>query len=64
MRINSRPVNSYRTLSLMRSSAVIQLIDESILNTLVANETMVAFKGAKVEALPIDQMQDLMRVAE
>ena len=40
--------------------AVIQAVDEAILNAMVANETMTGFKGARVAALPIDSVLELM----
>ena len=40
--------------------AVIQAVDEAILNAMVANEPMTGFKGARVEALPIKQVLNLM----
>ena len=40
--------------------AVIQAVDEAILNAIVANEPMTGFKGARVEALPIKQVLNLM----
>ena len=40
--------------------AVIQAVDEAILNAMVANETMTGFKGARVAALPIEAVLELM----
>jgi D-aminopeptidase len=40
--------------------AVIQAVDEAILNAMVANETMIGFKGARVAALPIEAVLELM----
>lgn len=40
--------------------AVIQAVDEAILNAMVANETMTGFKGARVAALPIETVLELM----
>jgi L-aminopeptidase/D-esterase-like protein len=41
--------------------AVVQAVDEAILNSLVANETMVGVNGRTVQALPHDQVEDLLR---
>ena len=41
--------------------AVIQAIDEAILNAMVANETMTGRDGFTVEALPHDAVRDLLR---
>jgi len=40
--------------------AVIQAVDEAILNAMVANEPMTGFKGAHVDALPVKQVLNLM----
>ncbi len=40
--------------------AVIQAVDEAILNAMVANETMTGFNGARVAALPIETVLELM----
>ncbi len=41
--------------------AVIQAVDEAIVNALVVNETMTGRDGVTVEALPHDRLQDILR---
>ena len=41
--------------------AVIQTVDEAILNALFANETMEGFNGSRIEALPRDKVLRVMR---
>lgn len=41
-------------------SAVIEAVEESILNALVAAETMVGYKGRTAYALPLDELQRIM----
>ena len=41
--------------------AVIEAVDEAIVNAMVANETMTGFQGATVEALPRDRVVELLR---
>ena len=43
--------------------ATIQAVEESILNALVAAETMTGMHGNKVHALPRDQVRSLLRQA-
>ena len=40
--------------------AVIQAVDEAILNAMVANEPMTGFKGAHVDALPVTAIQAIL----
>lgn len=40
--------------------AVIQAVDEAILNTLIGNESMTGFRGARVEALPVTEIQAIL----
>jgi L-aminopeptidase/D-esterase-like protein len=42
-------------------AAVIESIDEAILNALVANESMTGFGGRHIEALPHDRVLDILR---
>ncbi len=42
-------------------AAVIQSVDEAILNALFANDTMEGFDGNRVEALPHNQVIEIMR---
>jgi L-aminopeptidase/D-esterase-like protein len=41
--------------------AVIQSVDEAVLNALFANETMEGFNGSRIEALPQDEVIEIMR---
>jgi L-aminopeptidase/D-esterase-like protein len=41
--------------------AVIQSVDEAILNALFANETMEGFNGSRIDALPRDEVIEIMR---
>ncbi len=41
--------------------AVIQAVDEAILNAIFANETMEGFQGSRVEGLPIDDVMSLLK---
>jgi D-aminopeptidase len=40
--------------------AVIEAVEEAILNALVAAETMVGYKGRTAYALPLDELQRIM----
>ena len=53
-------VNSGRTLNRLYA-AVVQSTEESIVNALVAAETMTGAKGHKVEALPHDRLKEILR---
>lgn len=41
--------------------AVIQAVDEAILNAMFANEAMEGFQGSRVEGLPIDDVMSLLK---
>ena len=41
-------------------AAVIESIDEAILNALVANESMNGFNGSQIENLPRDKLVDIL----
>lgn len=43
-------------------NAVIEAVDEAVLNAMVANETMTGFDGRVVEALPRDEVQRMIRL--
>ena len=42
-------------------AAVIQAVDEAILNAMVANETMQGFEGRTIEALPRDRVAEILQ---
>jgi L-aminopeptidase/D-esterase-like protein len=41
--------------------AVVDATEESIVNALVAGETMMGYRGAKVHGLPHDRLRELMQ---
>jgi D-aminopeptidase len=41
--------------------AVIQAIDEAIMNAIFANETMEGFQGSRVEGLPVEEVMSLLK---
>ena len=41
--------------------AVIQSVDEAIMNAMFANDTMEGFNGNRIEALPHNQVIEVMR---
>jgi L-aminopeptidase/D-esterase-like protein len=42
-------------------AAVVQSVEEAVVNALVAGEEMVGWKGHRVPAMPIDVVTDLLR---
>jgi D-aminopeptidase len=41
--------------------AVAEAVEEAILNAMTAAETMTGFKGRTVQALPLDELERVMR---
>lgn len=41
--------------------AVIQAVDEAIMNAIFANETMQGFQGSRVEGLPVEEVMSLLK---
>ena len=41
--------------------ATIQAVEEAIMNSMFANQTMTGINGFTVRALPVDQVQDILR---
>ncbi len=42
--------------------AVIQSVDEAIMNSIFANETMEGYQGSRIEALPHDEVMNLLKI--
>ncbi len=42
--------------------AVIQAVDEAVMNAIFANETMEGFQGSRIEALPHEEVMNLLRI--
>ena len=41
--------------------AVIQSVDEAILNAMIANDAMEGFQGSRIEALPHNEVIEILR---
>jgi D-aminopeptidase len=41
--------------------AVIQAVDEAIMNAIFANETMEGYQGSRVEGLPVEEVMSLLK---